>query len=63
MKKFTIYFELFGKKMKTTVLSDTEENAKKQVKDKIIFHKIEKESEFIDHFIDHFMDILSGKKK
>ena len=59
MKKFTIYFEFYGRNMKATVLSDNEENAKKQLKNNIIFHKIEKESEFIDHF----MDILNGKKK
>jgi 16S rRNA G966 N2-methylase RsmD len=59
MKKFTIYFEFYGRNMKATVLSDNEENAKKQLKNNIIFHKIEKESEFFDDF----MDILNGKKK
>jgi hypothetical protein len=59
MTKFTLYFEFYGKKMKATVLSDTEENAKKRLKDKIIFHKIKKESDFMQHF----RDILNGKKK
>ena len=66
MKKFVIYFEIFGKKMKTTLLSDTEENAKKEIINKIVFHKIEKEKSQFNKdsdFFDNFMDIISGKKK
>lgn len=66
MKNFVIYFEFYGRKMKTTVLSDTEENAKKEIINKIVFHKIEKEkSQFNKYsdFFDNFMDIISGKKK
>ena len=40
MKQFTVYFEIFGKKMKTTVFANTEEEAKRKVKDKIVFHKV-----------------------
>jgi len=39
MKK-TIYFEIFGKKMKTTVDAINNSEAEKQVRDKIIIHKI-----------------------
>lgn len=66
MKNFVIYFEFYGRKIKTTVLSDNEENAKKVIINKINFHKIEKEdSQFNKYsdFFDNFMDIISGKKK
>jgi hypothetical protein len=36
----TIYFELFGKKMKTTVNAPNKDVAKQIVKDKIIFQLI-----------------------
>ena len=60
MKKFVIYFEFYGRKLKTTVLSDNEENAKKEIKNKIVFHKIEKEKSQFNKdsdFFDIFMDI------
>ena len=41
MKEFVVYFELFNKKMKTTVAASTEDEAKSIVANKIIFHKIE----------------------
>lgn len=41
MKQYTIYFELFGKKMKTTIEAISEAEAKNKLKEKIIFHKIE----------------------
>ena len=66
MKNFVVYFEFYGRKMKTTVLSDTEENAKKVIKDKIIFHKIEKQKSQFNKksdLFDSFMDILNGKNK
>lgn len=39
MKTWTVYFELFGKKMKTEVEADSFYAAQLKVKDKIIFHK------------------------
>lgn len=41
--KYTIHFELFGKKMKTTVDARSIEDAKQQVRNKIVFHKIQPE--------------------
>lgn len=41
MKQYTIYFELFGKKMKTTIEANSEVEAKNKLKEKIIFHKID----------------------
>jgi hypothetical protein len=40
MKKYEVYFEIFGKKLKTTVDADNREQAKRIIRDKIIFHKI-----------------------
>ncbi len=42
MKNYDVYFELFGKKMKTKVLAESEVKAKEEVKNKIIFHKVAK---------------------
>jgi hypothetical protein len=41
LNKYTVYFELFGKKMKTDVEARNEEHAKGIVKSKIIFHKVQ----------------------
>ena len=49
MKQYTIYFEIFGKKMKTTIQANSELDAKQKLKDKIVFHKVE-EFDFIDSF-------------
>lgn len=41
MKSFDVYFEIFNKKLKTTVEADTMSEATQKVKDSIVFHKIE----------------------
>ena len=45
MKTYIIYFEIFGKKMKTIIEADSKSEAKQRVKNKIIFHKIISENE------------------
>jgi hypothetical protein len=45
MNTYIIYFEIFGKKMKTIVDAPSKSEAKKVVKNKIIFHKIEGEED------------------
>lgn len=47
MKNYKIYFEVYGKKMKTTVKANNERDAKELVKNKIKFIKIT-ETENID---------------
>ena len=42
MNRYTIYFEIYGKKMKTIVFADTEAEAKQKVIARLIFHKVEK---------------------
>lgn len=41
MKKYRVYFELYGKKLVTEVSALSEERAKQIIKDKIVFHKVE----------------------
>ena len=53
---YTVYFEIFGKKMKTTVYASSVAEAKQRVMDKIIFHKIE-----ADRGVQDIMDILGIK--
>lgn len=43
MKNYKIYFEVYGRKMKTTVKAKTELEAKELVKNKINFLKITEE--------------------
>jgi hypothetical protein len=62
-KKYTVYFELYGKKMKTEVYAKDSVDAKKVIKDKIIFHKIEADSindvkDAFDGFPDDFKTIF-----
>jgi len=65
MKKYIVYFEIFGKKMKTKILAESKEKAEQQVKDKIIFHKvvIDEQDDFnkIMDTLDSITDILSKK--
>ena len=41
LRKYTVYFELYGKKMRVKVLAESEHDAKQVVKSDIKFHKIE----------------------
>jgi len=40
MKNYTVYFEIYGKKLKTTVMANNREHAEEIIRNKIIFHKI-----------------------
>lgn len=59
MRNFTVYFEIYGKKMKATVLAESEEKAKKSIQDKIIFHKVEKANEEFNKSMDLMDDMLN----
>lgn len=39
-RNYTVFFELYGRKMKAKILADNIGEAKKKIKDKIVFHKI-----------------------
>lgn len=67
MKNYDVYFEIFGKKMKTTIPAETMTEAKQKVINKIKWHKVVEtpQDEFnqsID-MLDDIIDILGGKKK
>ena len=38
-KNYSVYFEIYGKKMKAKVLAESMTEAQQKVKDKIIIHK------------------------
>lgn len=52
MRNFDVYFELYGKKMKARVMAENEEGAKKEVQNKIIFHKVENPKEEFNEVMD-----------
>lgn len=41
MEEYTLYFEIYGKKMKTKVFAESESEAKQKIIDKITWHKVE----------------------
>lgn len=57
--KYTVFFEIGGKKLKTLVEANSETDAKNKVKEKIIFHKVK--DELSDLFSD--IDKILGFKK
>lgn len=66
--KFIVYFEIYGKRMKTTVDANNDIDAKAMIKQKIIFHRVEKQQEqqseksLKDLFGKDFEDILNSLK-
>jgi hypothetical protein len=58
MKTYTVYFEIFGKKMKTEVKAQDPAKARQQVIDKLIFHKVEVKDNGFD-VPDIFKDIFN----
>lgn len=65
MKNYTLYFEVFGKKMKTQVMAESEEKAKEAIKNKIVFHKVEKSNDEFNKAVDLMDDMLNflGSKR
>ena len=59
MKYYTVYFEIYGKKMKTTVLAKSQDDAKQQVVNKISFIKIEPAKSTFNSIMDQFDDVLN----
>lgn len=66
MKNYDVYFEIYGKRMKTTVFAENEGAAKEKIKSKIIFHKVvlKPNDEFneIDNILNKMNDFFQGKK-
>jgi hypothetical protein len=54
MKSFRIHFELFSKKMKTTIKARNKQEALNILKDKIIIHKVEEQDDTLNRLKDMF---------
>jgi hypothetical protein len=56
MQTYTVYFELYGKKMKTDIVASSQAEAMQMIRDKVIFHKVQPRDYFSD-----ICDILNIK--
>lgn len=65
-KNYSVYFEIYGKKMKVKILAESMTEAQQKVKDKIIFHKtvVEEKDDFNQamDLMNGIIDVLDGKK-
>jgi hypothetical protein len=59
MKRFTVYFTLYGKKMKVTKMALSKDDVKTKVKNDIQFDLIRQEND--DTVIDFFKDMFRMK--
>ena len=59
-KNYSVYFEIYGKKMKAKIIAGSATEAQQKIKDKIIFHKtvIEKKDKF-NQAMDMMNDIIN----
>lgn len=62
MNQYTIYFEIFGKKMKHTIFAFDQQQAVRLLKEKIVLHKVEQvpDKTKSDKFVDEFHKIFNG---
>jgi hypothetical protein len=60
MKKYILYFELFGKKMKSEVNATSEIDAKQKILDKVIFHKIQIEDCYHKNDMKEIFDMFAN---
>lgn len=58
---FTIYFELYGKKMKTDIEAFSREDAINRLKNKIIIHRVDQEIAEGDNDVEILKSILGMK--
>jgi len=60
MKEYDVYFEIFGKKLKTTILAKSIDDAKQKIIAKIKWHKIiEKPNDEINRNKDTFENLMN----
>jgi len=57
MRNYDVYFEIFGKKMKTRVLAKNEIEAKESIKNAIKYHKVVMPNEYFNEAMDN-LDII-----
>ena len=58
MRNYIVYFEIYGKKMKTTVMAHSQQEAVEIVKGKIQINKVELLSDELNAFM-NFVDIIT----
>ena len=58
MNEYRIYFEIYGKKMKTTIQARSLSEAKDNLKSKLKILKVEKLPNFTDQLPQEFKDIF-----
>ena len=67
MKNYTVYFEIYRKKMKVKILAESVSEAREKLRNKIVFHKIIMENnDLFNQATDKcndIMDLIQGKKK
>lgn len=57
-REYTVYFEIYGKKMRTTVLAKSESHAQEIVRSKLIIHKAEKSQSEFNRILDITSEML-----
>ncbi len=63
MAKYKVYFEIYGKKMKTTVDAKTAEHAKELIRSKIQFNHIAEDHDVnIDDVFQNLLNVLKYGK-
>lgn len=59
LKNYTVFFDIFGKKLKTTTLAYNEDQAKLNVRSAIVFHKVVDESKLTPSEIQDIKDFVN----
>lgn len=60
-KDYTVYFELYGKKMKAVIMATSKEEAKQVISEKIIFHRVVLHKSDLNDVMEQFKDLFGGK--
>lgn len=66
LRNYEVYFELYGRRMKTTVLAENEGDATSQILQKVKFHKVAKAKDEFNEaadIMDGFMNIINNIAK
>lgn len=58
MRSYTVYFEIYGKKMRATVQAQDRVEAREIIKSKLIIHKVTVEPDKGADFIDFFNNMI-----
>ena len=53
-KEYIVFFEFFGRKMKSVVYAENEAQAKEKIKERLFFHKVEEGDKDFNQIVDLF---------